>query len=105
MKSKLAVIVLALGAIVAPLSAQSAEVTFTPGTQWYDMDGNGALHLWGVPEANGQALVANPDYGWPTTTAIAAWYAVLLRAQEMNLSVGVGYDPNTLDIWFIGRPR
>lgn len=105
MKSKIAVIALALGILSAPLAAQSAEITFYPSTQWYNVDGNGTLQLWGVPEANGNALVANPDYGWPTTTAVAAWYAVLLKAQEMNLSVGVGYDPNTLDIWFIGRPR
>jgi hypothetical protein len=93
--------------LAVPLVAESAEVLFNPGAQsnGYDMDGNGVLHLWGVPEASGNALVANPDYGWPTVSAIAAWYATLLKAQEMNLSVSVGYDPVTRDIWYIGKPR
>lgn len=108
MKSKLVVaLVLSVGILAAPAIAQSAEILFEPGNsgRGYDMDGNGILHLWGVPEANGNALVGNPDYGWPTTTAIASWYAVLLRAQQMSLSVSIGYDPTTLDIWYVGKPR
>lgn len=105
MKSKIAVAVIALGILSAPLAVQSAEITFYPNTQGYNVEGKGILQLWGVPEAGGNALVANPDYGWPTTTAVAAWYAVLLKAQQMNLSVGVGYDPATFDIWYIGKPK
>ncbi|MGB3073628.1 MAG: hypothetical protein WBB68_05205 [Candidatus Moraniibacteriota bacterium] len=108
MQSKLIVALLcSAGMLAAPLVAESAEVLFNPSAQsnGYDMDGNGVLHLWGVPEASGNALVANPDYGWPTVSAIAAWYATLLKAQEMNLSVSVGYDPTTLDIWYVGKPR
>ncbi len=41
--------------------AYSAEVTYNPNTQFYDMNSNGVLSLWGVPEAGGNALVANPD--------------------------------------------
>ena len=96
-----------MAVFTAPVAAQSAEIIFNPSdqTRGYDMDGNSVLHLWGVPEANGNALVANPDYGWPTLSAIATWYATILKAQEMNLSVSVGYDPNTLDIWYVGKPR
>ncbi len=108
MQSKLIVALLcSAGMLAAPLVAESAEVLFNPSAQsnGYDMDGNGVLHLWGVPEASGNALVANPDYGWPTVSAIATWYATLLKAQEINLSVSVGYDPTTLDIWYVGKPR
>lgn len=85
--------------------AYSAEVTYNPGTQFYDMNGSGVLSLWGVPEANGNALVANPDYGWPTEASVASWLTTLLKAQEMGLVVVVGYDPATLDIWYVARPR
>lgn len=108
MKSKLVIaLAFSVGILAAPMAAQSAEITFNPNDQsrGYDMDGSGVLHLWGVPEANGNALAANPDYGWPTGSAIASWYTVLLKAQQMNLSVGVGYDPATFDIWYIGKPR
>jgi hypothetical protein len=86
-------------------SAFSAETSYNPNTQFYDMNGSGVLSLWGVPAANGNALVANPDYGWPTEASVASWLAMLIKAQEMGLVVMVGYDPNTLDIWYIARPR
>jgi hypothetical protein len=91
--------------LLAMTEAHSSEVIFNPNTQFYDMNSNGVLSLWGVPEANGNALVANPDFGWPTELAVASWYAALLKAQELGMSVGVGYDPNTLDIWYIAKPR
>lgn len=105
MKLKLA---LAMAAVVSALVVQpapAAEIIFTPSTQWYDIEGNGILRLWGVPEAGGNALVANPDYNWPKPTAIAAWYVTILKAQQMGLSVAVGYDPVTFDIWYVARPR
>lgn len=105
MKSRFLAIALALGTLAGMTTSQAAEVTFNPSTQWYDMDGNGTLRLWAVPEANGNALAANPDYDWPKPAAIAAWYATLLKAQQMGLSVGIGYDPATLDIWYVARPR
>jgi hypothetical protein len=99
-----------LAAVVAlcfAIPASAAEIYYSPGldTQIYSMDGNGIISLWGVPEANGQALVANPDYGWPTELAIASWYTTLVKAQELSLRVAVGYDPVTLDIWYITKPR
>lgn len=87
------------------VSAHSAEITYNPSTQFYDMNGNGVLSLWGVPEANGNALVANPDYGWPTEASVASWLAMLMKSQEMGLVVKVGYDPNTRDIWYIIKPH
>lgn len=108
MKSKLMTsLVIAAGLTVTSLAAQSAEITFNPGdpTRGYDMDGSDVLHLWGVPEANGQALVGNPDYNWPTVTSVHRRYSTILKAQEMGLSVGVGYDPVTFDIWYVGKPR
>lgn len=83
----------------------SAEVAYNPGTQFYDMNSNGVLSLWGVAEAGGNALVANPDYGWPSEMAVASWLTTLLKAQQMGLGVVIGYDPNTRDIWYIGKPR
>lgn len=91
------------GLLVA--SAHSAEITYNPSTQFYDMNGSGVLSLWGVPEANGNALVANPDYGWPTEVSVASWLVMLMKSQEMGLVVKVGYDPNTRDIWYIIKPH
>ncbi len=86
-------------------SAQSAEISFNPSALWYDVTSEGVLQLWGIPEANGQALRANPDYDWPSVNTVSLWIGMLLKAQELGLSVPVGYDPSTLDIWYIGRPR
>lgn len=83
----------------------SSEITFDPNTQQYNFDSQGVLNLWGVPEASGNALVANPDFGWPSPLAVAAWFAVILKAQEMQKTVVVAYDPNTLDIWYVVAPR
>lgn len=82
-------------------SAYSAEVVYDPSTQPFDINSNSILSLWGVPEANGNALVANPDYEWPTEISVAAWLSMLLKAREMNTTVTVGYDPTTLDIWYV----
>lgn len=91
--------------LLAAGTARAAEVVFNPSVFWYDVTSEGVLELWGVPEANGQALRANPDYDWPSVNTVSLWIGVLLKAQEMGLSVPVGYDPGNLDIWYIGRPR
>lgn len=101
--------ILARSIIVAGLAisadpAFSADIVFNPNAQGYNMLGDGTLQLWGVSQAGGSPLVANPDYGWPTTLAIADWKATLMRAQQMGMVVGVSYDPGTFDIWSIGRP-
>ncbi len=91
--------------LLAASVAQSAEIMFNPSVLWYDVTSEGVLELWGVPEANGQALQANPDYDWPSVNTVSLWTGMLLKAQEMGLSVPVGYDPGNLDIWYIGKPR
>lgn len=78
MKTKFAVIALAVGILTGSAPALASEASFDPSIQWYDMNGDGTLRLWGVPEANGNALAANPDYGWPVPVAIASWYATIL---------------------------
>jgi hypothetical protein len=83
----------------------AADATFDPNVQYYDTNSEGVLSLWGVPTANGGALKGNPDGGWPTKAAIASWQATLLKAQELNMVVVVGYDPVTFDIWYVARPR
>ena len=85
-------------------NAQAAEVLFNPSMQFYDMNGNGILSLWGI-STSGAAVKANPDFGYPTELAIASWYATILKAQEMGLSVVIGYDPVSLEIWYIAKPR
>lgn len=86
-------------------TAYAADATFDPNAQYYDTNSEGILSLWGVPATNGNALKGNPDGGWPTQSAIASWLALLLKAQELNMSVVVGYDPVTFDIWYVARPR
>lgn len=83
----------------------AAEATFDPNVQYYDVNAEGTLSLWGVPEAGGSALKGNPDNGWPAKSAIASWVSLIMQAQELNMSVVVGYDPATFDIWYIARPR
>lgn len=100
-----AAVAISIAAVTSP--ANAAEATFDPNsaTQFYDINGNGVLSLWGVAAANGNPLRANPDYNYPTELSIASWVAMLLKAQQMNKVVVVGYDPATYEIWYIGRPR
>ena len=86
-------------------NAYAADVTFNPNTQHYDVNAEGTLSLWGVPEAGPNAIKGNPDNGWPTKSAIASWLSLLMKAQELNMVVVVGYDTTTLDIWYVTRPR
>jgi len=105
MKTRLLLVVLAVSILMIPATALSAESNFNPNTQYYDMSSEGVLNLWGIPEANGNAVKANPDYGWPSEFTVAAWYATILKAHEMNLYVVVGYDPVAYDIWYIAKLR
>lgn len=105
MKKLSSLILVIAASFLLTTSAFSAEVTYNPSTQFYDMNSDGILSLWNVPEAGGNALVANPDYGWPTEMAVASWLTILLKAQERGLVVVIGYDPSTRDIWYIARPR
>ncbi len=91
-------------ATVSP-TAFSAEAEFNPNTQFYDMNGLSKLSLWGVPAANGQALWADSKESWHTEFSVATWVAMLLKAQQLNMKVVVGYDPTNFQIWYIAKPR
>jgi hypothetical protein len=86
-------------------NAFAADATFNPNAQYYDVNAEGTLSLWGVPEAGSGALKGNPDNGWPTKSAIASWVSLIMKAQELNMVVVVGYDPVTFDIWYVAKPR
>lgn len=105
MKKLVALIASVILLATVSLPAPAADVYFDPNVQYYNLDGSGTLFLWGIPEANGNPLLANPDYGWPTETAIAAWYATILKAQELNLRVVISYNPVNFEIWYVARPR
>jgi hypothetical protein len=92
-------------AIISGSLANAAEITFNPAFQGYNMESTGKLCLWGVPEAEAGALTADPNNGWPSEMAIAAWYITLLRAQARAQVVTVGYDPGTFDIWYVSKPH
>lgn len=94
---------LLVAAVSTPLSA--AEATFDPNTQFYDVNGVSKLSLWGVPEAGGQALWADAKESWQTELSVATWVAMLLKAQQMNMRVAVGYDPGNYQLWYIAKPR
>lgn len=104
MKTK-SVFLFVLAMLMVPTIALSVESTFNPNTQFYDVNSQGTLNLYGIPEANGNTVKANPDYGWPSEFVVSVWYATILKAHEMNMSVVVGYDPVTFDIWYIAKPR
>lgn len=88
---------------VAPV--QSAEVCYDPSVYFYNMNGVSRLSLWSVPEINGAELWADAEESWHSEISIAAWYMTLMKAQELGLQVVIGYDPDTLAIWYIARPR
>lgn len=86
-------------------NASAVDVTFNPSVQYYDVNAGGILSLWGVPEAGNNALKGNPGNGWTTKSAVASWISLLMKAQELNKVVVIGYDPTTFDIWYVTRPR
>lgn len=102
-KSFLLAVVLII--LVLSTSVFSAEITFDPNTQNYDFSSEGVLNMWDVPEASGNSIRANPDFGWPSEVVIATWFAMVLKAHELNLDVVVGYDPSSFDIWYVAKPR
>lgn len=83
--------------------SQAAEICFDPAIQGYNMNGESNLVLWGVTGApNG--LTADAKNSWHSELSVASWYALLLKAQEMGKQVGIGYDPVSFEIWYIGHP-
>jgi len=85
--------------------AYSVEACFDLGTQYYNMNGVDRLSLWAIAEANGNEVYADARNSWQSEFSIAAWYATLLKAQEMGLQVVVAFDPGNYEIWYIARPR
>lgn len=66
------------------------------------MNGHGVLEVWGAPGVpSTQALVANPDGGWPTEMAVAVWRDAIKTVKEKGVCLRIYYDPNTFDIWSI----
>ncbi|MCK9379045.1 MAG: hypothetical protein M0P97_02780 [Candidatus Moranbacteria bacterium] len=41
------------------LTASADEACFDPNTQYFDVNGVSRLNLWGIPEANGNAVFAD----------------------------------------------
>ena len=97
--------VLVLSLLISVVPAQSAEVCYDPNVYFYNMNGVSRLSLWSVPEVNGAELWADAKESWHSELSIALWYATLVKAQEMGLQVVIGYDPDTLAIWYIARPQ
>lgn len=87
---------------VIPTISQSAQVCFDPTTQGYDMNGESKLTLRGVT-AFPNGLTADAKTSWHSELSLAIWYANLLKAQENAKQLGVGYDPNSGEIWFVGH--
>lgn len=92
-------------ATLAPTVSSAAEATFNPNVQFYDMNGSSRLSLWGIPEANGQPVWADAKESWQTELSVATWISMLLKAQQLNMSVVVGYDPANFQIWYVAKPR
>jgi len=105
MKKCIFAILVSLFLLVPVAPAQSAEVCYDPGVYFYNMNGVSRLSLWSVPEVNGAEIWADSKESWHTELSVSAWYMTLLKAQEMGLQVVIGYDPDTLAIWYVARPR
>jgi len=101
MKKTFIAIILAT-TIFLPALSQGAQVCFDPTTQGYDTNGESKLTLRGVTAVS-NGLVADAKASWHSELSVATWYANLLKAQEMGKQVGVGYDPNSGEIWFMGH--
>lgn len=88
-------------------SALGADKAFCPQT-WnkINVDGDSTMFVWGVPGLNGKALVANPDYGWPTEASVFTWRQTLLNARTVGGCVTIYYDSTMneqggYDLWSI----
>lgn len=89
----------ALAVLTLGSTAMAAETApFCP--EWWhspSMTGDGVLEIWGVPEANGKAFKANPDYDWPTVEAIAEWSTSLKNARTWNYQSQVREEERSAD--------
>ncbi|MCK9379043.1 MAG: hypothetical protein M0P97_02770 [Candidatus Moranbacteria bacterium] len=46
-----------------------------------------------------------PRLSWQTELSVAMWYATILKAQENDMMVVVGYDPASYELWYVAKPR
>jgi len=105
MRKCICAVLISLFLVAVAMPVQSAEVCYDPSVYFYNMNGVSHLSLWSVPEVNGAELWADSKESWHSELSMAAWYMTLMKAQEMGLQVVIGYDPDTLAIWYIARPR
>lgn len=85
-------------------AAHATEVTIDPNVSWYDTKASGELSIW-TTGTNCEPLKASPQSGNIQAGQVRFWAAQLLKAQGLNKSVGVGYDPSTCAITYMGRMR
>lgn len=81
----------------------AAEVTIDPNVSWYDTNEASVLKIW-TTGTNCEPLKADPANG-TSKGQVLFWTAQLVKAQELNKSVGVGYDPSLCKITFVVRMR
>jgi hypothetical protein len=84
-------------------TVSATEVTIDPNVSWYDTNEASVLKIW-TTGTNCEPLKADPQSG-PSKGQVLFWTAQLTKAQELNKSVGVGYEPSTCKIMFVGRMR
>jgi len=83
------------------LKANAAEVIVDPGVVWYDTNAASVLSIWGT-NTGCNPLRADPANG--SRDQVLAWLFQLIKAQDIGLSVGVGYDASC-NIIYIARMR
>lgn len=92
--------VLFLGGTAIAAEAEYCPTAYTK----IGMNGNGVLEVWGVSSVpSNQALLGNPDGGWPTEMSIAVWRDAIKTAKEESVCVTMYYDPSTFEIWSISE--
>ncbi|QQS15649.1 MAG: hypothetical protein IPK84_04790 [Candidatus Moraniibacteriota bacterium] len=78
--------------------AWSADMVYCPDANCkINMDGHTIMRVWGVSGLANHALIANPDYDWPTESAIISWRDALLSARENGTCVKLYYDSASQD--------
>lgn len=84
-------------------TVSATEVTIDPNVSWYDTNEASVLKIW-TTGTNCEPLKADPANG-TSKGQVLFWTAQLTKAQELNKSVGVGYEPSTCTITYLGRMR
>lgn len=97
-------VVLSIAGMALAVIANAAEVTVDPNVSGVDTTETGVLNIWNTA-TNCNPLKADPASGTPSKSMVLHWENKLFKAQELNRSVGVGYDPNLCKITFVGGLR